>query len=382
MRSAFILLAIAVASDGQFVIDPSKLPRELLTLHNLKNQTLDCTALAIKPRLDFGFRFQSGYVVRIPLSQYEGKGHRWGILTRVTPENRSPVFLLNAIQLPEIPKTRAEAEVGGSYLLGEGRFRVDLLLFDEQDRVCRAGWDVEAKRSRSERNVTIRLEPASVRALGSRLRAARDAAEERPLRLTVLAHAAPVFTRSTRLRAWDRELLLGTLGPLLEQLPAQSVRLVVFNLDQQKTLMEKPDFDAGKLGEVAQALNRVELGTVDVTVLQNRGGHVNMLADIINRELIKPEALDAVILLGPPSRYFDKLPQSALEERGEQARRLFYIQYRPFLRRGAEFPDFLQQATKAVKGRTFVVHDPAEFATALNKIKGELLPPRSADARR
>ena len=382
MRLALILLALASVCAGQVVIDPSKLPADFLKMDNLKNPTLDCTALPIKPRLDFGFRFQSGYVVRMPLSQHEGKGHRWGILTRVTPDGRQPVYLLNVIQLPEIPRTKAQAEVGGSYLLGEGRYRVDMLLFDERDRVCRAGWDVEAKRSRSERNVTIRLDPGTVRGLGSRLRTTRDSAEERPLRLTVLAHAAPVFTRSTRLRAWDRELLLGTLGPLLEQLPAQSVRLVVFNLDQQKTLLEKPEFDVEKLSEVAQALNRVELGTVDITVLQNRGGHVNMLADIINRELIKPEGLDAVILLGPPSRYFDKLPQSALEDRGEQARKLFYIQYRPFLRRGAEFPDFLQQATKTVKGRTFIVHDPGEFANALNKIKGELLIARGASARR
>lgn len=376
MRLRLILFLITVAADAQVVLDSTHVPAAVQMFEKSEDRRpLQCDVDPIKPRVDFGFRFQTGYAVRFPLSQYEGKNHRWAILSRVTPEGGAPVFLLNAIQLPEIPKTKALAEIGGSYVVGEGRYSVDLLVYDEQDRSCRKSWRIEARKSRAEKNVTIRVAPGAVRSLGSRMTERRDNGTERLYRITVLVHAAPAFSRATRLRAWDRELLLGTLGPLVELLPAQSVRLVVFNLDQQKTLLVKDDFNPEQLGEVAQALNRLELGTVNVSTLQNQGGHINLLADLINREIASDD-VDAVVLLGPPSRYFTKFPPSALDESPQGDRKVFFVQYRPFFRRGAEFPDLLQNTVKTLKGRTYTVHSPAEFANALKKIEGELGEPR------
>ena len=58
-------------------------------------------------------------------------------------------------------------------------------------------------------------------------------------------------------------------------MPARSVRLVVFNLDQQKTLLRQDALAPGALGRVAQALNGTELGLVDYHVLQNPHGHMD-----------------------------------------------------------------------------------------------------------
>jgi hypothetical protein len=42
------------------------------------------------------------------------------ILIRVTPDGSQPVYLGNHFTLPNVPKTKVEAEFGGAYLLGEG----------------------------------------------------------------------------------------------------------------------------------------------------------------------------------------------------------------------------------------------------------------------
>ena len=174
------------------------------------------------------------------------------------------------------------------------------------------------------------------------------------------------------MRAFDREMMLGSLAALLEGLPAESVRLVVFNLDQQKTLFTRDHFRSEQLGQVAQSLNQLQLGTVDYGVLQNRAGHLKLLTEFINAELTQKEIPDAVIFLGPPTRHFDKPDQSEFEERSAGDPQFFYLQYRPYISRRAELPDSIQHAVRRMKGKTMVVHTPGEFANAIRQVETRL----------
>ena len=186
-----VLTGIATA---QVEIDPARLAKDLRDFeHQSGEMAVKCEVMPIKPRIDFGFRFRSGYALRVPLSEYFGPGHRWGILTRVMPEaGGKPVYLLNVIGLPDVPKTKVEAEVGGSYLMGEGRYTVDLLLTDDSNRTCRKQWKIEAKRSGSEKKMTVRIAPGVVRQIGSRHAVVKTEGGSRAARITVLVHAAPV----------------------------------------------------------------------------------------------------------------------------------------------------------------------------------------------
>ena len=356
---------------GQSVIDPARITPAFRDFDPMPNEkSLKCEVMPLKPRIDFGFRFQAGYFVRVPLNQYRGAGHSWSILTRVTPqgEHGEPVMLLNRIRLPNVPVTNLVAEVGGSYLLGEGKYTVDLLLYDDSSRACRKTFQLEAKRGRGERDMTLRLQPGQVRSIASRHAPTDTKVGERPYRISVLVDVAPMFPRSTRLRAWDKEMLLGTLGPMLELLPAQSVRLVMFNLDQQKVIFTQDKFGLEDIGQVAQALNGLELGTINIGVLGNTGGHVSLLSELINQELHATEPPDALVFLGPISRHIEKFPQSAIDVRGGgDDPRMFYVQYRPPVERGA-FSDIIENAVRLVKGKTFHVHNPSEFAAAIRQI--------------
>ena len=70
--------------------------------------------------------------------------------------------------------------------------------------------------------------------------------------------------------------MLSSLSSLLETLPAQSVRLVVFNLDQQKELFREDTLTPRAFDRASESLNNLQLQMVDYKVLQNREGHTSV----------------------------------------------------------------------------------------------------------
>jgi hypothetical protein len=373
MRLPFAIL-LSTVGWAQAIVDPNVIPRIVSRLEpRWDDSPLACSVSTYGPALNFSFRMQAGYVVRIPMDQFFGPRHAWFTLVRLTPTegDRKPVYLVSRTRLPDVPKTKAEVEIGGGYLLGEGRYDVRWMMLDERGRVCRKDWHIEARLSRAERRAKVAMPPNSVAAfsLVGSLGETRARDDSAPFSLTILMHAAPMFPRRTHLRVSDRMLLLGSLGALLERLPARAVRLVVFNLDQHKELYRKDDFGIDLLDQVAQSLNELELNSVDIKVLQQPKGHVDLLADLVNRELRAARPSDAVVFLGPSTRYEDKLPRAALE-RADPVPRFFFFEYRPLLRRMVPaFTDTLASAVSGLKGKTLIIRTPAEFAKAIDQLE-------------
>jgi hypothetical protein len=359
------------AADAQYPVNIERMPAAMRNFDwRPDDKPLNCYVSPMKPALNFGFRFQAGYTVRVPMNQYRGTGHRWTVLMRVTPEGGKPVYFVSRYRLPEVPKTNAEAEVGGGYLLGEGRYRVAWKLSDETGRVCRKDWQADAHLSRGEGKVKVAtaphtVEPFSAWTVGDQ----RYTDDAPPIRLTVLMHAAPNSPRRTRMGARDRMLLLGTLGSLLERLPTTSVRVVVFNLDQQRELYRKDGFSTAGFNELSHSLDALELGLVDYHVLQNPHGHVDLLADLVNQEVNAPQTSDVVLFLGPMARYVDKMPNSVLEKPPGGTPRFFYFQYRPMMRMESTLPDVIHSAVSRLKGKTVIIHSPGDFAKGIDQVE-------------
>jgi hypothetical protein len=358
---------------AQNLIEPARVPSSLVAAFTVNpvEQSLRCEVTPVQPALDFRFRFQAGYSVNVPMEQYLGPKHGWAILTRVTPPDGKPAaYLVARVRLPDVPPTKVKIDTVGGFLVGPGRYHVEWALFDDQDRVCRKDWNIEAKLSHSERNVKLDIPPATVADFGGnglppQTRARDDAP---PFRLTILLHAAPISPRRTQLRINDRILLMSTLASLAGAVPALSVRLAVFNLDKQRILFNQDDFTLASLGRVAQALNDMELDAIDYHTLQNPTGHIDLLSDLINRELASPKPSDAVVFLGPASRYIDKMPRSAVDAAATKLR-FFYFQYRPLRMRGPMLPDSITHAIEQVKGRLIHITSPGEFANAIVQLE-------------
>jgi len=372
MRPVLLTLLISSTAIAQYVIDRPRAER-LLAAHS-GDRPMHCEVTPVPARLSFSFRFQTGYVVRMPLKQYAGPGHHWNILMRVTPTaGGEPFFLGSYSRLRNVPKTNGQSEFGGVYQVGEGRYRVDWMLADDQNRTCRKSWKVEAKLDAHERGLKLGMAANTAGPLTYRRWSPQsDDTDVNPLgRLTVLLHAAPLYPRSTRFRIQDRLMLVSSLASLLESLPARSVRVVVFNLDQQKELFREDDLTPDSFDQVAQSTSNLQLQVVDYRVLQNRRGHISLLADLIKQELEAAQPSDKVIFLGPPSRFYDKLPDASLDQHAATAPQFFYFQYKPYWGREADFPDSVAMAIKKVKGKTMLIHSPDEFARAIKEVGSE-----------
>ena len=388
MRRALMLaLAACTLVPAQRIVNPNRLRGlvEQLEGGHAGEPALRCQVSAIKPSLNFGFRYQSGYTVTVPMNQYFGSGHRWTVLVRITPEGgaRKPIYLISEIALPPVPKNYGEAGVGGGYLLGEGVYDVRWMMLDDAGRVFRKTWRLDVHLSRADRLVKVAMPPDTVGELV--LRGSRplplETGDAVTRRLTIFLHVAPLFPQRTRLRYGDVMTLMSTVSSLMEQVPARSVRLVLFNLDQQKELYRKEDFLLRDMAQVFQTMSRIELGKVDIQVLQNKRGYVDLLADLVNREIEAQPASDVVLFLGPQTRYNDHMPPSVLEKPPGHGPEFYDFQILPVLRplvtRGdtiqispvVTMPDTIQSAVSRLGGKTMTIHTPGEFAKAIERME-------------
>lgn len=371
-RASALLLAACAGTFGQRLVDATRLSPELRFFDPTAASTMNCDVRPMEPRLDFGFRFRTGYFVRVPMKQYSGVGHGWGILTRITPEAEGAkrVYLLSTFRLPEIPKTDQDLELSGSYLVGSGKYKVDWLLIDDKGRACRKQWTAEARLAPADRDVKLRIPDGAV--WDYTLRDGPRQATPGKYRITLLVHAAPLMFRATKMRSFDRAMLLGALTTLLESISTQTVKLTVFSLEKQQELLKNDNFHLDDMEEVADIVDGLELNLVDYQVLRRKKGHVDLLADLLNAEMRAAQPADAVVLLGPLSKFGDKVPPGALEAGSQGGPPFFYLQYRSRFRRGEEFPDSIQSAMKRVKGKVSVIYTPRDFAKALKQVEEKL----------
>jgi hypothetical protein len=150
----------------------------------------------------------------------------------------------------------------------------------------------------------------------------------------VLLDAAPFRLQpiGSELKDAEQSVLFNGLIGLLERLPTSSVRLIMFNLEMQRELLRRENFTFSDLDRVAEVLKGLELGVVQVDVLEKPKGHVDLLASLLDDEIRSPSPSDAVIFLGPQERFFDTAPYGALDAPSGNQPRFFSIQFVPIPR--------------------------------------------------
>ena len=188
------------------------------------------------------------------------------------------------------------------------------------------------------------------------------------LRVTVLLDTAPMFPFATKLRAWDRSFPLSTLSSVLAQINSESVKLVAFNLDQQRQIFSDSDFQPSAFSDLGQAMRSLELGTVSYEVLQRRQGSLELLSQLANVEREEERPADVVIFMGPHTRFSEKIERELLQPSRSGTPQFFYLEYIPPWMLGAEFPDSIEYLMKALDGTSFKIHSPNELATAMQKM--------------
>jgi hypothetical protein len=215
--------------------------------------------------------------------------------------------------LPEVPETKVDAVTGGGFVVGEGTYGLEVLVEDDLHRNCRGSWQVQARRWGSERQLTQTIPPGTVEELFGSGPEPVDAKRGPTIgRLTILVHAAPLSPNLSSLQPDDVQRVVDSLSSLLRELPAQSVRLIAFNLDQRAVIFRKDGFEVNQGGELTAALNQLELGLLDYKVMRDRPAPVDLLLGLAQAELRDPKPPDALIVLGPRTRMHDDVRPDAL----------------------------------------------------------------------
>ena len=372
------LFLSSLSARAQTPLEPAEI-RKISTLFDApSSNSLKCYIEQWKPSLDFAFRFDAGYLVRCRFGIFQGAKSDITLYSRITPQGKAPQFVEDDFHLPVITpemtggvdprKVKLEFSMSGAFGVGEGDYLVEVLAIDTLKRSCRRHWKLHIVRTRSERKVPLAIAPFTVSSLDRNSWIAPPP-RGHGLRLTIFLDAAPMNPRAAALRAWDRAFLMESLYSLLRQMPCESVRVVAFNLEQQRELFRQDKFDAKGFIELSNKLREMETGTISVQALTKRNSP-EFLAKLANHELGEEDPSDALVLLGPKTHTTAGSATSMLAAKKDGHPQVFYFEYVPWL--DANFRDAVQQLTRDLDGKIYNVHSPAEFGQAIQKALAQL----------
>jgi len=386
------LLAAAVA-HGQAPVTAEAAPSaERFFQPSPEEKPLACEVRPVAPELTYRLVYRAGYLATVPMDQFTASQRGLIVLIRVTPQRAGgrPLLLKDFAKFPERSgehgrdAAKFEAQIPGGFLLGEGQYHAELLLADNQLRVCRKSWDLELK---PRKVVNAVLSPGQLLAF-SRLEWPHLGA--RAGSLTVLVNAGA---------AAGNGVLLESLAAILEQMAFSHVRVVAFSLDQRKELLRQEVAGAEDLRRVEEALKGFTPATVSYDVLRDPAGLGKFVARLLAQEGAAAAPGHAVLFLGSPA--FDDSHVAAPAACTEGPRKALYAYFdfvpaEPVVRLGRQpyvpgrrdrfgwpaptpamrvMPDAISRITHACSGKVYHIFSPSDLAAALQATE-QLLPGR------
>jgi hypothetical protein len=370
------VLSIFIAScRAQDLVPSSQIPAvNHLIDSRAQHNSLKCDIQTWSPFLDFNFRNQATVLLAAGLNQFR-LGELVVTYLRITPDGAPPVFLSSSFKLPSptaemngslVPDELKHTDIrlGSAFNLGEGRYSAELLFMNQHGGSCYKKWNLRVE-SHSGRGVPQAMSPESV------LPIVTDSWDGQlnsdGVRLTVLLDASSVRQNSSQLYPWDRSLLLQALASLLKGVACRSVRVVAFNLEQQREIFREPQFDAQGFEKLAKALEGIGLAAVPYQALM-RGSQTKFLSQLTQEQLSANDASDAVVFLGPQGATNQN---AATQQRVDDAvsARFFYLEFHSI---GAHFPDAIEYLTKRLHGSVYGITSPNDLAVAIRKMAAQL----------
>lgn len=340
---------------------------------------LPCTVTPVKPVLGFDLRFHAGYEVGVPLRELAGSENLLTMIFRVTPDGHKdePFFFVQRVRVPPIPEdAKGDAYLQGSFDLGEGQYHVDWLMRDRSERVCSFYWDAEAALAPRDKQISVALPPASVQP--SETEPFKEeppvvrAQGEPPLNVKVLINFAPQNSRSATLQPLDTTALVSILRSISREPRIGKFSIVAFNLQEQRILYRQDRADRIDFPALGEALQSLNLGTIDLKKLIHKNGETEFLTNLIQREIGGQEQPDALIFAGPKVMLDENIPLDSLREAGDVEYPVFYMNYN-LQPQTNPWKDAIGRTVKFFKGYEFTISRPRDLWVAMTEIVSRIL---------
>lgn len=380
LRLSGLVLLIPALAAAQGLLNTGRFPEAVKVFDEPvdKQRVLACEVKPLRPQLTYSFRFVAGYVGVFKMKAVPETSHRFAVLTRITSDddpNAKPVYLSQFFRLPPAPpKHDANLELDGAFFTGEGAYTVDWVLRDREGRTCRKTWRIQARLPGRSPELEISMPPGTVGPI--RYEPWKGVPFERiekaphPLRLTVFLHVTPLSMRRNKLHPYDEIMLLSSLLSLLQRTPFTEVKLVAFNLDQQKEIFRQDGFNEKGWEGLIDAISTLELATVPYAVLQHPKGYVDIVRKLVDQELSAAQPSDAVVFLGPTARQNDKVRWQSIQPGERPMPAFYYFEFKPYWDKSSAFPDILNYAVKSLAGKVVHIYSPRDFSKAIQQLNG------------
>jgi len=367
-------IALAAPTAAQWMVDPASEPgRQLIAAFDAQwrrkpDRLLGCRFGQFPPFLDYSLRVWSGYTLSVPAAALmQGDPPREVItVARVTPvEPRGgAAHLYQRLSVPDPPPgadlKKVEMSLGGGWLLGRGKYRVEMLVMTTGGAECRMQYTMNVRED------SATLAPGMVGALDSGLWQGFNG--EGRGHAAIFLHASPVRPRRyvTRLSPWDRQVLLSTLSAVLREAGFRSASLTVFDLMKREVVFEAREVRPEDVGNLARQLARIDYGTIPLQTLRDGPLPGDFLQDLVRRGLRSEPQPDALIFIGARWRGGPKVRavDPALKEASPPA---FHLAYS--LPNTPEDTDAITSLVKGLGGRVFSIYLPKNLAPALRQIR-------------
>src|SRR5436190_4599140 len=184
---------------------------------------IPCTVSPIKPTLGFDLKFHAGYEVTVPLKELSGSDNHLTMVFRVYPEHKpeESAYFSQRWTVPSIDDDAGgNAQLAGTFDVGEGKYHVDWLMRDRSERVCSHRCDADAALPPKDKQMSLDIPAGSVQPAETepfKQEPPVHRGPNDPLNIKVMVNFAPQDSLSATLQPIDTNALLSILRSIARE---------------------------------------------------------------------------------------------------------------------------------------------------------------------
>lgn len=347
----------------------------------IPRKDLPCKVEPQDPAVGFDLRFHGGYEVTMALKELAGSENQLRIVFRVTPDAHpdEPVFFAQNFRVPAIPEDAGgDTTLAGTFDLGEGKYHVDWLMRDRQNRVCAFFWDAKAELPRGDRDMELAIGANVVQAAQNE-QFLDDPPVQRNagalLNVKVMVNFAPQNQNSSAMRPLDTLALVTMMRRITRDPRIGKFSLVAFNIQEQRVAYRQPSSDKIDFPAMGKAISDIEPGKIDLKLLANKRGEEEFLIDLIKTELASADRPDALIFAGPKYMVTEGSPENDLKNAEGVDYPVFYLNYN-LNPAGVPWRDSIGRAIRVFGGKEYTITKPRDLFFAVTEMVGRIVESR------
>lgn len=274
-------------------------------------------------------------------------------------------YFANPVRFQPLPEERRNLAVFGTNAIvaGKGEYEQESLFLSPTGGGCRARWKFRVGAIPKQTGDDVVVEEGKLLTQGESLELGLKRPVTRKGELLVVLNVGQDVRNRTRVRRWEQSTLQQALLGLVERVRYERVRVIGVSLQQQAQFYESVNFGPEQIGDLADAIEQLELGTIDASKLRRKAGPQELLA-----EVLEPKGAQAAVVLGLTSLLAGRpIPELVERMKGYQGR-IYYLN----LTAPLMLDDVFEGAVKRAGGRTLEAILPTEYAKVLAKLDGLL----------